>query len=469
MNMRNHPSEKGQALVLIVLTMIALLGFTALAIDGGMVYSDRRHAQNAADAASLAGGGAVASYFEKNHVTYDDPNFCSNAAVIAAQNDPTVGAIVKAISRAGNNGYTIDGDISDNNGVETKCGDEWNGSYVEKYVDIHVKITADTRTSFAHFFFGGPLRSTVEAVTRVHPRSAAELGHAVVSLNKTKDCNGNQNGVIFSGNSDVIINGGGIFSNGCMSGNGSSLSVDVTNGNIVYGGELDTTQPCTEADHSRCPLSPLPKLGTGGSLPDYAKIFDTPDCSLVPHASNPSDFFRVHASGDIPPGNYSSINMNGDVHLTGGGLYCLYGDFDAGNNSMNIVDGGDANHQGVTIYMVSGSFITSGGGEVILAAPPAGSDPAYHAMPSMLIYLAPGNTGLVKLRGNSYSSYVGTIYAPDGRIDIAGTPDLPPGEYANFKTQLIANNVEIGGNAYININFDKPKAKTVPTSMLLYK
>jgi hypothetical protein len=461
MNIRNHPSERGQALVLIVLTMIALLGFTALAIDGGMVYSDRRHAQNAADAASLAGGGAVASYFEKNHVTYDNPDFCSNAAVIAAQNDATVGAKVKAISRAGNNGYTIDGDISDKNGVTTVCGDEWNGSYIEKYVDIHVMITADTRTSFAHFFFRGPLRSTVEAVTRVHPRSTAELGHAVVSLNKTKDCNGNQNGVIFSGNSDVIINGGGIFSNGCMSGNGNSLSVDVTNGKIVYGGELDANHVGT--------FSPNPTLGTGGSLPDYAKIFDTPDCSLVPHESSPSSAFRNNASGDIPPGNYSSINMNGDVHLTGGGLYCLYGDFDAGNNNMNIVDGADRNHQGVTIYMISGSFITSGGGEVILAAPPSGSEPAYHAMPNMLIYLAPGNTGLVKLRGNSYSSYVGTVYAPDGRIDIAGTPDLPPGEYANFKTQLIANDVEIGGNAYININFDKPKAKTVPTSMLLYK
>ncbi len=47
-------SEKGQALILIVFGMVALIGFTALAVDGGRVFSDRRNAQNAADTAALA-------------------------------------------------------------------------------------------------------------------------------------------------------------------------------------------------------------------------------------------------------------------------------------------------------------------------------------------------------------------------------------------------------------------------------
>ena len=37
-------SERGQALVLIVLGMVVMLGFTALAIDGGRLYTERRHA-----------------------------------------------------------------------------------------------------------------------------------------------------------------------------------------------------------------------------------------------------------------------------------------------------------------------------------------------------------------------------------------------------------------------------------------
>jgi len=46
---------RGQALVLIALAFAALLALLALAIDGGNAYAQRRRAQNAADAAALAG------------------------------------------------------------------------------------------------------------------------------------------------------------------------------------------------------------------------------------------------------------------------------------------------------------------------------------------------------------------------------------------------------------------------------
>jgi Flp pilus assembly protein TadG len=57
----NKKSEVGQAMIFIVIGFIVILGFVGLAIDGGMVFSDRRHAQNAADASSLAAGGKAPS------------------------------------------------------------------------------------------------------------------------------------------------------------------------------------------------------------------------------------------------------------------------------------------------------------------------------------------------------------------------------------------------------------------------
>ena len=48
-------AHKGQALILIALGAIGLFAFTALAIDGSRVYSEKRQAQNAAAAAALAG------------------------------------------------------------------------------------------------------------------------------------------------------------------------------------------------------------------------------------------------------------------------------------------------------------------------------------------------------------------------------------------------------------------------------
>src|SRR5215510_7057011 len=47
-------SERGQALIVIALAAVVLFGFVALVIDGSAKFSDRRHAQNAADTAALA-------------------------------------------------------------------------------------------------------------------------------------------------------------------------------------------------------------------------------------------------------------------------------------------------------------------------------------------------------------------------------------------------------------------------------
>src|ERR1043166_1332762 len=47
--------ERGQAIVLIALLIIALVGMLGLAVDGGGLYFLRRDAQNAVDAAVVAG------------------------------------------------------------------------------------------------------------------------------------------------------------------------------------------------------------------------------------------------------------------------------------------------------------------------------------------------------------------------------------------------------------------------------
>ena len=52
--MKINSSEKGQALIIITFAAVGLFAFAALAIDGGMVFSDRRHSQNASDTAVLA-------------------------------------------------------------------------------------------------------------------------------------------------------------------------------------------------------------------------------------------------------------------------------------------------------------------------------------------------------------------------------------------------------------------------------
>ena len=447
--MKEKPSERGQALIFLVLGMVTLFGFTALAVDGGMVYADRRQAQNASDASSLAGGSVAALYLENHNVNYVNWNCAEN--VIGALNE----AETSAIARGGDNGYGLDDDISDNNGAEASCELFNNGSWIDRYIDVRSVITAETETSLAHFVFPGPLRYTVDAITRIRPRTPLAYGNAIVALDETANCNGNQNGVLFGGSITVNVHGGGIFSNGCLSGNGNGLVVNVEPGSIAHVGQYVNTHSGT--------LSPAPDQATGGILPPNSYKVNPPDCSQVSHYGSPSDAYRNNSGGAIPPGNYTSIKLSSDAKLLGGGLYCLYGDFNAGNNGLTINTSNGK--QGATIYMISGGFTTDGNGQVALSAPPAHPDPS-PAIPGILLYLAENNPGLVKLRGNSSSSYIGTILAPAGTIDVAGTSDH---DADDFNTQLVGKNVVIGGNADIEINFKGTELYMAPSQLELAK
>jgi hypothetical protein len=54
-NDEGRRSEAGQFLVLFAMGLVVIMGFTALAIDAGLFYENRRQLQNTADAAALAG------------------------------------------------------------------------------------------------------------------------------------------------------------------------------------------------------------------------------------------------------------------------------------------------------------------------------------------------------------------------------------------------------------------------------
>jgi len=58
--------EQGTITVLLAISLLALLGLTGLVVDGSRAYADHRATQNAADAAALAGAGAL------NQILFDN-------------------------------------------------------------------------------------------------------------------------------------------------------------------------------------------------------------------------------------------------------------------------------------------------------------------------------------------------------------------------------------------------------------
>src|SRR5215207_4017488 len=151
--MKINSSEKGQALIVIALAAVALFGFAALAIDGSMVFSDRRHAQNAADTAAL------------------------DAALSKTRGGSWQ---QEGLDRATSNGYNDNGASND---VEV-YNPPVDGNYAGNNEYIQVKITSHVDTVFARVIGFERLTNRVEAVARSVPGAVYPMfdGHAVVGL-----------------------------------------------------------------------------------------------------------------------------------------------------------------------------------------------------------------------------------------------------------------------------------------------
>ncbi len=52
---KNISNERGQVVIIVALLLVCLFGMTALVVDVGSIYEERRHTQTVADAAALAG------------------------------------------------------------------------------------------------------------------------------------------------------------------------------------------------------------------------------------------------------------------------------------------------------------------------------------------------------------------------------------------------------------------------------
>jgi len=432
-------SENGQVLVFLVVVLVALLGFSALAIDGGMIYADRRMAQNAADASAMAGVGMAAGVMDDlgvNSSNFKCPPTTGSTKVKAAID----ASVTQAISRALANDFVIDSDVSDNMGVEITCHVENKSGYLDKYLDVRVVLNLDTRTSFAHLFTGTEaVTNTVEAVARVRPRSPLAFGNAIVSMGSGCGKNDNGGGGIEydgGGNGFTRVTGGGIYSNTCLTGNGG-IDLQTQCDTILYPG--CTTRPpityVTDYPKANAGIQPVPQKGTA-TLP--LDNVTPPDCN---------DPKAIHHNSQV------KLNNSGDSLNLAPGLHCFHAGIKATGGSLTGTD--------VTLVLLGGSFDVTGGVYVNLSAP-NGDDvdddndgivdetsEDLPAMRGMLIYVAPGTESDIVLSGGSTSEYTGTVFAPSSNIDVGGNSDT----LKTVRTQLIGKYVKLHGNVTVDIRY----------------
>jgi len=65
---RFRNSDRGVTLVIVAVSLVSLIAFSGLVLDGGNAYSQRRQMQNSADASALAGANALQRYRQNSSV-----------------------------------------------------------------------------------------------------------------------------------------------------------------------------------------------------------------------------------------------------------------------------------------------------------------------------------------------------------------------------------------------------------------
>ncbi len=288
----NAKSERAQSLLLIAVAMMALLGLTAIAIDGGNVYRDRRQAQNAADNAALA------------------------AAMAITQEQDWQQA---ALERANENGYFNDGSRS----VVEIYRPPVEGPYAGNNEYVQVIITSHVNTYFAGIVGISQLTNRVQAVAHARPPQALFNGNAVVALAPTA-CKAME----FQGNAQANIIGNGIFVNSNCSCNQTAAFFNNSGSGTLHvpyirsvgcvkykPGAVDAEEIQSGVQSFPYPPSWLPPIPTC----DYTWNNLSGNHSLQSGVHCVNGNFRINANDTIT-GNGVTIVVYGDVQWNGGTL-----------------------------------------------------------------------------------------------------------------------------------------------------
>ena len=446
---RKSFTERGQALILITLAAIGLFAIVGLAIDGSAKFSDRRHAQNAADAASLAGA----------------------LALVNPTTAPTWDTIAR--NRALDNGY--DGDLVSNqvwvykcypaatvvnrggvpNGID--CGPyEGNAAYVQ------VVIKSTINTYFARVIGINKVENVVSAVSYWKPRGKNYDGNLIVALNPNPCSGGGADGNIVLGTSGggtgvINLTGGGAYVNSTSGTCGMNLNgcptVNVTGGQLGSAGSGNINLSSSSGTCSASFVGPTPTFNND-PYPFPPEMPAVPDECTSPAGSFSSDSATQTTTvfpgrfNEFPPKSGGGVTVYDRVNMMPG-VYCV-------NNMVKVTDqhliltGTD-----VTIFIRSGYAFSLQGGSITIDAPDTGDYAGY------LIIVDSDFSGSSEncvIDGNAANSFTGTIFAPYCNLTINGTSDP-----TSYSAQIIAYTVKLNGNAAVNLTYDESKnAKSDP-------
>ncbi len=415
---KKFPSERGQAIIMIALAIVGLLALTALAIDGGNAYSERRRAQNAADTTVL--DAALAKVRGRNLYTEGLARAASNSYV---DSDPTSGSTSPDV-----NVEIYNPPIS--------------GPYTGYAEYVQAIITARVPTYFGRVIGITEVTNRVEAVARAVPSTTEPpwFGQAIVGLSPDA-CKA----VTYQGNAGATLNGGGIFVNSNCAGEGNQAAFF----NNSSAAALNTPGICSVGSVTYVPGAI--NLTNGGSVltgPANCPPSNYPVTEYVfPNAVCTGN--AVLTGDDMTPGNWQhnlAPQPPSKMLNLAPGMYCV--------DSFDLNSGETINGDNVIIVVTDGTVTWNAGANINLTAPTS------DYFKGLLLYLPYENPSPVTIAGNFDSLFTGTILAPASECRLLGTS----GAVGELNTQVICYTVDIGGTSSTTINYNAANVWHAPIS-----
>ena len=454
MKASKFPKEHGQALVIIAFAAVALFAFAALAIDGGRVFSDRRHSQNASDTSVLAA--ALAKIRGGNWQTMGLTRAAENDYDDA---DPETEVYV--LSCGGALPKTSDG-------VQVECKGLPAGADPNQYIVVHIKSVV--HTTFARVIGRYTITNHTDAVSRATEPDITNWydGYGIASTHQ--GCWPNSNSIPFDlgGSSTTFVNGAGVLVSAVCPGDNSI--------NVSGNPSLDTTTGVCAPGTNSLPSSDLDNLGSPGLQstcnvppPDYYTLPPDPECK---NAGTIDEKPKGSGTWIATPGKFTSTFPD----VKGGqakvilqkGIYCLQNGIKLGagweiTTDLNGNKAHDGAGEGVFFYVSGGDVEFNGGAFAFLHAISSTTNSSWEPYLNYLMYIPPTNKAEVHITGSSGSVFTGTILAPSSKVTLQGSTDNLGGN-VTLDSQIIADIVKITGNTDLTIVYNESNNAKTPTN-----
>ena len=399
------PRRKGTVVVVVAITMVALLSFVALSLDGGILMDKRRQAQSAADAAALA---AANDLFKNWFVT---------SSTYGAQFkglDPSGSAKAAAMATAAANGY-VDGV----NGCSVVVNiPPKSGPFKDQACHTEVIISHSQQRYFSRVFGSDDVPYGARAVSRGR---RGGINDAIICLNPTQ-----KGALTFGGNAIINVTG-------------APIQVNSNNAEAMTSAGANSTATAPQFLVGGSPGY----SGTGytGTIVPNSEPIPDPLANLPPPSTvGMNTYNAVKQSGNktstLQPGIYKGgITATGGTIILSPGIYYMQG------GGFNISGQANLTGNGVMIYndpaSTSENINVSGQGSIVLSPPTTGP------YQGILFFQNRTSTAPVNISASPgvIFSISGTFYAASAELSVTGN-----GTQQTIGSQYISDTLKLGGN-----------------------